>query len=376
MSRGPLVRIVCAALLALATVPILAETQTIKNAGKAVAGKVESARKKVVDEMTFTPEEQRQLGSDISAKLREKYGVVQNVAVHRYVTLVGTALARDSERHDLKWTFIVLDTDAVNAFAAPGGFIHVTKGALALMQNEAELADVLGHEIAHVVENDTIQAIKTSKVASAPGKAITFATRNDFLENMSNRGFSSLLNNEFSSGDESDADETGVILANKIGYSPAGLGAFLTRLQERNRTLTDPSGMYKSHPETTKRVRAIDRVIHDESLLKSALGQARYKATITYKPVPVAAIPQVPPPAATAPKAEPEPEKKEGGMGKFGLGGIKALGKEKQSTSSTSATGSRGVNPDRDAKGGPNKAVVVVNVTSDQVTTFVKGIGR
>ena len=371
MSRGRLVRMVCAALLVVAAVPILAQSGIVTKGKDAVV----STGKKLHDSMTFTEEEERQIGADISAKLREKYGVVQSVAVHRYVTLVGMALARDSERHNLKWTFIVLDTDAVNAFAAPGGFIHVTKGALALMQNEAELADVLGHEIAHVVENDTLQAMKSSKVASAPGKAVTFVTRNDFLENLSNRGFSSLLNNEFSSGDESDADETGVILANKIGYSPAGLGAFLTRLQERNRSLTDPSGMYKSHPETTKRVRAIDRVIHDEALLKSALGQTRYKASITYKPVPVAAIPQVPPPAETTPKPEPEAEKK-GGLGKFGLGGLKELGKEKQSTSSTSATGSRGVNPDRDAKGGPNKAVVVINVTSDQVTTFVKGIGR
>src|SRR5215475_14369590 len=90
-------------------------------------------------------------------------GVVQDPAIHKYVTLLGTALAKESERPNLNWTFIVLDTDGVNAFASPGGIVHVTRGALALAKNEAEIAGVLGHEIGHVAHKHTVNAIKKSK---------------------------------------------------------------------------------------------------------------------------------------------------------------------------------------------------------------------
>ena len=124
--------------------------------------KLRKAADKVAD-MHFTDSEERQLGADISAQLREKYGVVQDRNVHKYVTLVGSVLASSSSRPALQWTFIVLDTDGVNAFATPGGYIHITRGALALIQNEGELATVLGHEIGHVTEKHTIDAITKSK---------------------------------------------------------------------------------------------------------------------------------------------------------------------------------------------------------------------
>ena len=68
-----------------------------------------------------------------------------------------------SSRPNLPWTFIVLDTDGVNAFAAPGGFIHITRGALGAARHEAELAGVLAHEITHVTEKHTVKAIQKGK---------------------------------------------------------------------------------------------------------------------------------------------------------------------------------------------------------------------
>src|SRR5688572_28278410 len=120
------------AVLAVATVMlvapdgILAQIQIPKNAGQVLD------LAKTVRSLKLTEEEERQLGSDVSAQLREKYGVVQDANVHRYVTLVGTLLTQRSSRPNLRWTFIVLDTDGVNAFAAPGGFVHITRGALGL----------------------------------------------------------------------------------------------------------------------------------------------------------------------------------------------------------------------------------------------------
>ena len=96
----------------------------------------------------------------------ERYGVYQDKDVTKYVSLVGGVIARESSRPSLNWRFIVLDTDGVNAFAAPGGAIHVTRGLLGLTRNEAELAGVLGHEITHVTAKHTVRAIEQSKAIS------------------------------------------------------------------------------------------------------------------------------------------------------------------------------------------------------------------
>src|SRR5947207_9267920 len=103
-------------------------------------------KKQQFDDINITEQEELQIGADVSAKVRQRFGVVQDAAVTKYVTLVGTNLAQQTERPKLPWTFIVLDTDGVNAFAAPGGFVHITRGALALIKTEAELAGVLAHE--------------------------------------------------------------------------------------------------------------------------------------------------------------------------------------------------------------------------------------
>src|SRR5690349_3187256 len=136
-------------------------------------GKGRSIAKKANDvrELQMTEAEEQALGQSVSLKIREKYGVAQDASVHRYVSLVGLALAQGSTRPALPWTFIVLDTDAVNAFAAPGGYVHITKGALALMSSEAELAGVLGHELTHVTEKHTIAALKKAKGADLALKA-------------------------------------------------------------------------------------------------------------------------------------------------------------------------------------------------------------
>jgi len=105
-----------------------ASAQILDRLGKGVA-----QAKQAHDDLTFTDEEEQDLGRQVSAKIRERFGVVQDPAIHRYVSLVGMVLASDSKRPNLTWTFIVLDTDAVNAFAAPGGYVHITKGALSLM---------------------------------------------------------------------------------------------------------------------------------------------------------------------------------------------------------------------------------------------------
>jgi predicted Zn-dependent protease len=318
---------------------------------------------KTWDDLTITPEEERQMGSEISTRLRNKYGVVQDRAVHRYVTLVGSALAQESSRASLRWTFVVLDTDGVNAFAAPGGFVHVTKGALALIKNEAELADVLGHEIAHVSEQHTIKAIKKSKWVST-GATVT---RSQVLAEATERAYAAVLENSFDRGDEIAADRIGITLANKVGYAPQGLAAFLTRLADRNKDLKERSGMFASHPEAKARLDDLARTISGAKLTAAALVAPRYGQSITFTSVPVTAVKQ----AAAAPAAGSKPES---GGGRMGMSNLTSLGRDRSSNDTVSSAGSRGVNPDRDAAGGPVKALVAVTVSAAEIATFRKGI--
>ncbi|HEX5069238.1 MAG TPA: M48 family metalloprotease [Vicinamibacterales bacterium] len=354
----------------LATAPVPAQVAQIKQVGK----KALEAGAKAQKDVSYTEDEERQIGADISARLRQRYGVVQDAAIHKYISTLGTLLAQSSDRPKIKWTFIVLDTDGINAFAAPGGFIHITRGALALIRNEAELAGVLGHEISHVVFKHTLMAIRTSKELASFGKVMTTVTRTDFLERSINKGYSLTLENAFSVPDEQAADAAGITLANGLNYAPQGLTAFLQRLDDRNKGMTDRSGLFASHPATKARLDEIASLIEEEGLASKAIVQARYARSVAYKPVAVSQMSQVPAPVETTAKAEPPKPEPKTGLDKFGLGGLKKLGKEKPADATIAATGSRGVNPDRDAKGGPNKALVVVTVSPAEIATFRKGI--
>jgi len=326
-------------------------------------GKALGRANQVRQDFIFTDAEERQLGSDISTKLRDRYGVVQDRAVHEYVTLVGTLLAQASTRPSITWTFVVLDTDGINAFASPGGFIHITRGALALIQSEAELAAVLGHEIAHVTEKHTLKAIQKSNAVSAAAQA----SRRDFLSNVAEQAYASILENSFDRGDETGSDRIGIGLANRAGYAPQGLASFLTRLSERNKAVAERSGMFASHPEARARLDALTRVIGSDKLTATATVAARYTQRVTFKPVAIASIGQGEPAATPAPAASSSG----GGMG---MSGLRSLGRDRSSNSSVSSAGSRGVNADRDAPGGPVKTLITVRVSAAQIADFRKGI--
>jgi predicted Zn-dependent protease len=322
-----------------------------------------------LDDLNFTDAEEQELGEKVSTMLREKYGVVQDKAVHTYVTLVGSVLAQSSSRPSLKWTFIVLDTDGVNAFAAPGGLVHITRGALALVQNESELAGVLGHEISHVTAKHTIRAIQKNKAVQLGAKA----SKNALIEQVANKAYEMVLENAYDRGDEMDADKNGIALSNKAGYAAGGLGAFLTRLADRNKDLKDRSGLFASHPESQARIDALGKLIAAQKLTASATVAPRYRQFIPYKPVPVTQVASGSQPAP-AKSAETKTDESKPSGGKFGVSGMSPLGHEKSSTQSVSSAGSRGVNPDRDAKGGSNSTLVTVTVSASQIEEFRKGI--
>ena len=94
--------------------------------------------------------EELAIGQQQDVEIRREMGVYDDQALQRYVSEIGQDLARASHRPNLPWTFTIVDSPAINAFALPGGYIYVTRGILAYLDDEAELAGVLGHEIGHV----------------------------------------------------------------------------------------------------------------------------------------------------------------------------------------------------------------------------------
>jgi predicted Zn-dependent protease len=324
------------------------------------AKKVQEQKQKL-EEFAVTDEEERRIGEDVSDKIRARFGVVQDPGVHKYVTLVGLSVARASERPRIPWTFVVLDTDGVNAFAAPGGIVHITRGALGLIRSEAELAGVLAHEVGHVAHKHAVNAIRKSKVVQL-GTQATTANRSKVL----------------------DADRASVAYTQQAGYSAGTLADFLTRLDERNKEQPARNGLFASHPETKER---IDKVRAIAGSTRGANGEARYKQHIKYTAVPITAIAAVEAgasgltgsTAAADDKSKDKDKDKKGEApkkGGFGLGALKqTVAPEKQSAQVTASGGSRGVGPDRAAKGGGNPALVKVPAISDaELAAFQKAL--
>src|SRR5262245_52685939 len=110
-----------------ATIAFMALTSPAFAQFGGIGGALKKAQdaKKTYDDINVTEEEERKIGDDVSLRIRTRFGVVQDEAVTKYVATIGTALAQASERPKLNWTFIVLDTDGVNAFASPGGIVHI-----------------------------------------------------------------------------------------------------------------------------------------------------------------------------------------------------------------------------------------------------------
>ena len=344
--------------------------------GKIMRG-VEKAQQ-VRAELKLSETDERTLGESVSERVRAEFGVFQDRDVTKYVTLVGTVLARASTRPDLKWEFIVLDTDGVNAFASPGGIVHITRGALGLIKSEAELAGVLGHEIAHITRKHTVKAIQKNKGIKLASDAVPGSR--EYVGALVNAAYDNIVEKGFDRGDEEDADQEGVRLAAKVGYDPAGLGTFLAKLAERNKGVATRNALFASHPETQGRIGRMSRQISSEKLTATAKVEPRYRAAIRFDARPIAEIPAAGDGArglaegsnaAPAGESKAEAPKKKG----FGLGSLKlSSGKQAESTQASASAGNRAVGVDRHAKGGGNPSKVAVSVTPAELDAFRKGI--
>jgi predicted Zn-dependent protease len=201
---------------------------------------------------------EREIGFGIASTVAGRYKLVADPALNQYVSLVGAAVAEQSARvGEVDFYFGVLDTDDVNAFAAPGGWIFVTRGALALMRSEAELAGVLAHEIAHVDQKHVLEDIRRSDVmATATDEA---ALQGPLLDQIAAAG-ASLLFTGLAREDEVEADSIGALYASEVGYRPDGMLQFLQHLeQSAGSQARGVREWVATHPPTAERIEALRR---------------------------------------------------------------------------------------------------------------------
>lgn len=236
----------------------------------------------------ITPEQEYYLGRAVSANLLGKYPAGKNVSQNRYLNLVGKTLVLGSDKADTyaNYHFLMLDSEEINAFAAPRGFIFVTKGMLRLCQNEDDLAAVLAHEIAHVQNSHALKSIKTSRLTSALTLIGTEAAKtaaNNSIVNQLTQQFEgsiddmtqTLTNNGYGRGLESEADKTAVTLLQKTGYNPEALLRVLERLKAKSGS--QKGGFLATHPDTDDRIADVKDVLGDGAVKPvSALRTSRF----------------------------------------------------------------------------------------------------
>lgn len=209
-------------------------------------------------------------GREVAAHILGRYKLDRDEKLTRYVNLVGRGVALHSKRSELAFRFAVLDTATVNAFAAPGGYIFVTRGAIELMSDEAELGAVLAHEIAHTSERHIVLelGIKGEGQSAQAGiahllGAIGDPTRVAFKQAV-DRAMDILFQQGYSQQDEFSADQSGTIILAATGYDPAALVRYLERLKASSPA--ELKIMDKTHPPFDQRIASLNLVISGAGL--------------------------------------------------------------------------------------------------------------
>ncbi len=242
-------------------VPVPDAQAQIWNRLKRAAKKAEEVEKKLAP---MTVEEERELGREVAAKLIAFFHLYEDEALTRYVNLVGKTVAAQSDRQDIEYHFAVLDSDDINAFSAPGGFVFITKGALRLCEDESELAGVLAHEVGHIAGKHVLKIVERDKALRVGAdEARGHLPGSAYLHKLSKGVLVKLIDQGLAPGDEYDADQRGAHYAHAVGYPADGLVRFLTKLDQA----TEQGGRSfwtRTHPPVSERNARLQQLIASE----------------------------------------------------------------------------------------------------------------
>lgn len=218
----------------------------------------------------FTEDEEADIGRVVAARILANYPLAKNDKLQQYVTLVGNTVGAYSSRPALEWHFAVIDAPFVNAFSTPGGFVFITTGALKQITSEAQLASVLGHEIAHVTQKHILKEIKRANTINAGVDMAKETTNGSFLsdelgEKIGKLAYDKLFTTGLSRRDEEEADTIGTELSALAGYKASEFLAFLEDLKKLEGS-KEMSVLTATHPKPA------DRIKYLQPKLKSNTG--------------------------------------------------------------------------------------------------------
>lgn len=247
------------------------------------------------------------IGMQTTAKVLAEMPEHPNPELRDYVNAIGQKMAAQSVRTNLKYQFRVVESRDVNAFAAPGGFIFVTTPALRLMKNEAELAGVLGHEVAHVDRKHSIGGIQRALLAQGVAVAVLQGNSSQLTELGANVAATLILKG-FDRDAELESDRLGAQWAFNSNYDARALGGFLDTLRQTSGDVPAWLSPFSDHPRTDDRLDQLNRYFTEQQMdfTFGQLGQAEFKARVLDLLGPAPA-PQATPAPGTSATPEPVP---------------------------------------------------------------------
>jgi predicted Zn-dependent protease len=221
-------------------------------------------------------------GREMASIILSSRKIKSDINLNRYLNLVGQTLLRNASRQELEFHFAAVESDQINAYAAPGGYIFITTAALEQMENEAELAGVIGHEIAHVSERHIVKALKIraddESSTALLGKVIGSGaeTANVLFEQAISQAVEILFSKGLGVEDEFNADKQGVLLTALGGYDPMAYHRFLERIKPIIETRHGEVG--STHPPFADRLTRLKEIIINEGLafIGKSTNQSRF----------------------------------------------------------------------------------------------------
>lgn len=224
---------------------------------------------------SVSQDQETQIGRENAEKVNAQLPILGDAVVMGYVNAMGQSMARTTARADLGWSFAVVNTDVVNAFALPGGFIYVNRGLLERAQNESELASVIGHEIEHVVRRHSVKQMEKAQGAN------TILGLACHLTNICSSGVGQVAIQiggaavfaRFGREAEREADEGGFQNEVLAGISPKGMLTFFQRLMAEEQRQPALLSWFADHPGTQDRVAHVRQML--DSMPASELARLR-----------------------------------------------------------------------------------------------------
>lgn len=207
-------------------------------------------------------EEEIQLGREITGNLLGAAPLVADAALQRYVNRVGRWVASQSERASLPWRFGVIDSEDINAFSAPGGYVVITQGLYRRLANEAQLAGVLAHEISHVTRKHQLKVMQKQQLIGLGADLLGKRSGNQqqLIQKAIGNG-AEIMARGLDKDAEYEADRDGVVLALRAGYDPYGLAEVLQTLAALDGNADSLALLYKTHPHADERLIRLDAAI-------------------------------------------------------------------------------------------------------------------